>query len=53
MLIAMKRVAIACLCLMLAGCAAMTPVPDGAQLQGTYQGLVWGGMDARSRCRHT
>jgi hypothetical protein len=36
-----------CLWVVLAGCAAMTPVPDGAQLQGTYQGLVWGGMDGQ------
>ena len=43
----MKAMAVAGLCLMLAGCAAMTPVPGGSQLQGTYQGLVWGGMDGQ------
>ncbi len=31
--------------LTLAGCAALTPVPEGSQLVGTYQGLVWGGVD--------
>jgi hypothetical protein len=28
-----------------AGCSALTPVPDGSQPLGTYQGLVWGGVD--------
>jgi hypothetical protein len=31
--------------LAVAGCAAMTPVPEGSQLVGTYQGLMWGGID--------
>jgi hypothetical protein len=31
--------------LMLAGCAAMTPVPEGSQPLGSYQGLTWGGID--------
>jgi hypothetical protein len=30
---------------MLAGCAAITPVPEGSQPLGTYQGLMWGGID--------
>lgn len=34
-----------CLGLSLAGCAAMAPVPEGSQPQGTYQGLMWGGID--------
>ena len=38
-----------CLGLMLAGCAAVTPLPDGSQPQGTYQGLVWGGWTGLSR----
>jgi hypothetical protein len=36
---------IVCAGLALAGCAALTPVPDGSHLVGTYQGLVWGGLD--------
>ncbi len=43
----MKGVGLAGLCVVLAACAAMTPVPDGAQLQGSYQGSVWGGMDGQ------
>jgi len=31
--------------LMLTGCAAMTPVPEGSQPLGSYQGLTWGGID--------
>jgi hypothetical protein len=38
-------ITILCLGLTLAGCAALTPVPEGSQLVGTYQGLVWGGVD--------
>jgi hypothetical protein len=34
-----------CIGMALAGCATLTPVPDGSQLQSTYQGLVWGGVD--------
>jgi len=34
-----------CLGLALEGCAGMTPVPEGSQPLGTYQGLVWGGVD--------
>ena len=34
-----------CLGLTLTGCAAMSPVPEGSQPMGTYQGLVWGGVD--------
>jgi len=30
---------------LLIGCSTLTPVPDGSQPQGTYQGLVWGGID--------
>jgi hypothetical protein len=33
------------LVLTLAGCAAINPVPEGSQPLGTYQGLVWGGID--------
>jgi hypothetical protein len=33
------------LCLTLLGCATLSPVPEGSQPQGTYQGLVWGGVD--------
>ena len=36
---------ILCLGLMLAGCAAMTPVPEGSHPLGSYQGLMWGGID--------
>jgi len=39
------RMLMLCLGLTLAGCAAMTPVPEGSQPLGTYQGLVWGGVD--------
>lgn len=31
--------------LTLAGCATLTPVPVGSQPLGTYQGLIWGGID--------
>jgi hypothetical protein len=34
-----------CLGLVLAGCAAMAPVPEGSQPMGTYQGLMWGGIE--------
>jgi hypothetical protein len=34
-----------CLGLMLAGCTAMAPVPEGSQPMGTYQGLMWGGIE--------
>lgn len=34
-----------CLSVLLAGCSTLTAVPDGSQSQGTYQGLVWGGID--------
>lgn len=40
-----SRMLMLCLGLTLAGCAAMTPVPEGSQPLGTYQGLVWGGVD--------
>ena len=36
---------ILCLGLMLAGCAAMTPELEGSQPLGSYQGLMWGGID--------
>jgi hypothetical protein len=36
---------ILCLGLTLAGCATMNPVPGGSQPMGSYQGLVWGGLD--------
>ncbi len=39
------RMLMLCLGLVLAGCAAMTPVPEGSQPLGTYQGLMWGGID--------
>ena len=34
-----------CLGVLLTGCSALAPVPDGSQLIGTFQGQVWGGMD--------
>jgi hypothetical protein len=34
-----------CLGLTLAGCAAMAPVPEGSQPMGSYQGLMWGGIE--------
>ena len=45
MKIAVRSLQLMWLALTLAGCAAVTPVPDGSQPQGTYKGLVWGGVD--------
>lgn len=40
-----RILALLCLGLMLAGCAAMAPVPEGSQPMGTHKGLMWGGIE--------
>lgn len=42
---ALRILLLMCLGLTLTGCAAMSPIPEGSQPMGTYQGLVWGGVD--------
>jgi hypothetical protein len=42
---ALRILLMACLGLTLAGCAAMSPVQEGSQPMGSYQGQVWGGLD--------
>lgn len=39
------RLVSVCIGLVMVGCSSLSPVPDGSQAIGSYQGLVWGGID--------
>ena len=39
------RLVSVCIGLVMVGCSSLSPVPDGSQAIGSYQGLVWGGIE--------